>query len=156
MIPQRKSTKQAGLDILYQAQLERYLDRQATLEQNLYKAYALIFSTYCNKMMQNRIEEHPDYKNTICDNPIELLTKIKMLMHDPIRAKYPFASLTEAMIRMLNIKQQENEQLLDYIKQFKQFRDITKSLVGTNILDRFVKNILENTKMKQISPSRKQ
>jgi hypothetical protein len=91
-------------------------------------------------MMQNRIEEHPDYKNTICDNPIELLTKIKMLMHDPIRAKYPFASLTEAMIRMLNIKQQENEQLLDYIKQFKQFSDITKLHVGTNILNTFVKN----------------
>jgi hypothetical protein len=85
MIPQRKSTKQAGLDILYQAQLERYLDRQATLEQNLYKAYALIFSTYCNKMMQNRIEGHPDYESTIRDDPIELLTKIKVLMH-PIRA----------------------------------------------------------------------
>ena len=71
--------------------------------------------------MQNRIEEHPDYKTTIRDDPIELLTKIKVLMHNPIRAKYPFASLTEAMIRMLNIKQQENEQLLDYIKRFKQF-----------------------------------
>jgi hypothetical protein len=87
-----KVNKQAGLDILYQAQLERYLDRQATLEQNLYKAYALIFSTYCNKMMQNRNEEHPDYKNTVRNDPIELLTKIKMLMHNPIRAKYPFAS----------------------------------------------------------------
>jgi hypothetical protein len=62
---------------------------------------------------------------------IELLSKIKVLMHDPIRAKYPFASLTEAMIRMLNIKQIENEGLLDYAKQFKQSRDITKSHVGT-------------------------
>jgi hypothetical protein len=72
--------------------------------------YALTYSTYCNKTMQNWIEEHPDYVMTrIRDNPIELLNKIKVLMHDPIRAKYPFASLTEAMIRMLNIKQMENE-----------------------------------------------
>jgi hypothetical protein len=34
--------------------------------------------------MQNRIEEHRDYVTTIHDNPIELLNKIKVLMHDPI------------------------------------------------------------------------
>jgi hypothetical protein len=138
-----KLNKQAGMDILCQAELERYLDRKATLKQNLNKAYALIYSTYCNKTMQNQIEEHPDYKTTIRDDPIELLTKIKVLMHDPIRAKYPFASLTEAMIRMLNIKQQENKQLLDYIKRFKQFCNITKSHVGTDILNTFVENTRE-------------
>jgi hypothetical protein len=73
----------------------------------------LIFSTYCNKTMQNRIEEHPEFEMTICDDPIELLNKIKVLMHDPIRATYPFGSLTEAISRMLNLKQSENEGLLD-------------------------------------------
>ena len=34
-----------GIDIGYQAELERYLDRKDQLEQNLFKAYALIFST---------------------------------------------------------------------------------------------------------------
>jgi hypothetical protein len=48
--------QQAGMDIMYQAELERYLERKATLKQNLTKAYALIFSAYCNKTMQNRIE----------------------------------------------------------------------------------------------------
>jgi hypothetical protein len=32
---------------------------------------------------------------------------------------------------------------LDYIKQFKQSRDITKSHVGTDILDKFVENTRE-------------
>jgi hypothetical protein len=36
---------QAGKVILYQAELERYLERKDRLEQNLTKAYALIFST---------------------------------------------------------------------------------------------------------------
>jgi hypothetical protein len=67
------------MDIMYQAKLERYLERKDALEQNLTKAYALIFSTYCNKTMQNRIEEHPDYETTIRDDPIELLSKIKVL-----------------------------------------------------------------------------
>ena len=48
--------EQKGLDIIYQAEFERYLERKDTLEQNLTKAYALIFSTYCNKTMQNRME----------------------------------------------------------------------------------------------------
>ena len=41
-------------------------------------------------------------------------------MHDPVRAKYPYASLTEAVARTLNIKQMENENLIDYVKRFKQ------------------------------------
>jgi hypothetical protein len=109
-----QANEQAGMDIRYQAKLERYLNRKYTLEQNLNKAYALIFSTYCNKMMQNRIEEHPDYESKIQDDPIELLEKIKVPMHDPIRTKYPFASLTEALIKLMNIKQLEHKGLLDY------------------------------------------
>jgi hypothetical protein len=135
--------QQAGMDILYQAKLERYLERKDTLEQNLAKAFALIFSTYCNKTMHNRIKEYPKFEITIRDNPIELLNKIKVLMHDPIRAKYPFTLLTEAISRMLNLKQSENEGLLDYVKRFKESRDIIKSQIGTDILDKFVDNTLE-------------
>ena len=46
------SREQAGMDIMYQAELEQYLDTKDTLEQNLSKAFALIYSTYCNKVMQ--------------------------------------------------------------------------------------------------------
>jgi hypothetical protein len=113
--------QQAGMDILYQAELKRYLDRKDTLlEKNLTKAYAaLIFTTYCNKTMQNRTEEHPELESVIHDDPIELLNKIKVLMHGLIRAKYPFASLTKAISRTLNLKQSENEGLLDYVKDSK-------------------------------------
>jgi hypothetical protein len=147
--PAVSSNEQVGMDIMYQAKLKIYLERKVILEQNLTKAYMLIFSTYCNKTTQNRIEEHLDYETTIHDDPIELLSKIKVLMHDPMREKYPFASLTEAMIRMLNIKQIENEGVLDYIKRFKQSCDITKSHVGTNILDKFVE-ILASIKKKKM------
>jgi hypothetical protein len=67
--PVANRNKQAGMDIMYQAELERYLERKDALEQNLTKAYVLIFSTYCNKTMQNWIEEHPDYETTICNDP---------------------------------------------------------------------------------------
>jgi hypothetical protein len=44
---------------------------------------------------------------------------------------------------MINIKQMENEDLLDYVKRFKQARDVVKSHVGTEILDTFVENTLD-------------
>jgi hypothetical protein len=93
--------------------------------------------------MQNRIEEHPEFETTICDDPIELLNKIKVLIHDPIRAKYPFVSLTEAISRMLKLNRSENEGLLDYVKRFKESRDIMKSHIGTDILSKFVENTLK-------------
>ena len=68
--------------------------------------------------MQQRIEEHPDF-NTIQDDPIELLKIIKLLMHDPIPAQYPFASMTSALLQLINVKHGVNEQLLDYLKRFK-------------------------------------
>jgi hypothetical protein len=59
---------------------------------------------------------------------------------DPIREKYPFASLTEVMIRMPKIKQMENEGPLDHdIERFKQSRDKTKSHVGTDMLNKVEK-----------------
>ena len=139
-----KKMKQDGMDILCQAEITKYLDRKEMPDQNMSKACALIFSNYCNKTMQNRVEEHPEYESKIRDDPIALLEAIKTLMHDPIRAKYPCASLTEAISRAMNIKQTENENLLDCVKRFKQQRDIMKSHVGTNILDTFAENMPEH------------
>ena len=53
--------EQSSLDIVYQAQIMRYIERVETLDQNLTRAYALIYSTYCNRTLQNRIEEHPNF-----------------------------------------------------------------------------------------------
>ena len=135
--------EQAGFDIVYQLELERYMNRKKLLEQNLHRAYALVFSTYCSKTMQNCIEEHPEYESTIRDNPIELLIKIKMLMHDPLWAKYPFASLTESINRVMTLKQLEHKNLLNYTKRFKQSHDILKSHAGNDILDKFMESTKE-------------
>ncbi len=65
--------------------------------------------------MQSRVEEHPDFESEIKNDPIKLLEVIKVLMHDPVHAQYPMISMTEALARLVNIKQSNNEQLLDYV-----------------------------------------
>ena len=87
-----RKIEQEGYNVLYTAEVQNYMDRKNTLETNLGRAYALILSTYCNGTMQHRIEEHPEFDSKIQNDPIELLKAIKIVMHNPIRAKYPYAS----------------------------------------------------------------
>ncbi|KAL7577498.1 hypothetical protein ACA910_004779 [Epithemia clementina (nom. ined.)] len=103
-----RKLEQDGFDILYQAEIKQFLERKRALEENMDKTYALIFGTYCSKAIQSCVEEHPDYKSKIRDNPIELLKIVSVLMHDTVRARYPYASLYDAMMRLFNLKQQEN------------------------------------------------
>jgi hypothetical protein len=115
-----KIFEQQGMDMIFKAEIKQYLERKEALRENLMKAYALIFSVHCNKTMQNRIQEIPNFKSEIQDDPIKLLKAIKITMHDPARAKYPYVSLTAVLIRLLTMRQFENEGMLDYVKRFKQ------------------------------------
>jgi hypothetical protein len=135
-----KIADQSGLDIQYSQALRRHLERVDALREGLDKAYALIFSNYCTKTMQSRIEQHPDYDMILEDDPIAVLEVIKTLMHDPVRAQYPMISMTDALCRLTNIKQWENESLLDYVRRFKELRDVAKSQLGSEFLDRFVEH----------------
>ena len=60
-----RKIEQEGYDVLYTTGVQNYMDRKNTLDTNLGRAYALILSTYCNRTMQHRIEEHPDFESKI-------------------------------------------------------------------------------------------
>jgi hypothetical protein len=135
-----KVVEQSGLDIKYQEELRRHIDRNDALQEGINKAYAPIFANYCTKVTQARIEEHPDYEMGLRNDHIAVLEAIKTLMHDPVCAQYPMMSMTDALSRLVNVKQQENETLLDYVKCFKQLRDVAKGQMGGAILDRFVEH----------------
>lgn len=111
-----KKMRQDGMDVMHQAEVERHLEKKETLEHNLNKAHAPICSNCCSKTMQNCIKEHPDFKSKMRDDLIELLTVIKILMDGPTRAKCPHTSLTEVMSRAPDIKQMEQDRLLDCAK----------------------------------------
>jgi hypothetical protein len=49
--------------------------------------------------------------------------------------------MTDALGRLVNIKQQENESLLNYVKQFKQLQDVVKSQMGNKFLNEFVEHL---------------
>jgi hypothetical protein len=150
-----KTIDLAGLDIEYQANYEEYCARTRELDRGLDKAYALIFSTYCSKIMQARIEAHPDYETKLKNNRIVVLEAIKSLMHESVRSQYPPATITDALCRLINAKQWENEQIMDYVKRFKQLRDVAKSIMGDGFLKEYTKNTAAYMKLTKFSGKKK-
>ena len=84
--PQKRTREEKALDIIFQQKTSRYLKQVEKLEENMGKAYSLIYKNYCDTGMQARIKEHPKYYSKILDNPIKLLEAILILMHEPVRA----------------------------------------------------------------------
>jgi hypothetical protein len=109
-----RATEQEGYDILYKAEIDMYMKRRDKLEDNMNKMYSLIYLQHCsNKTIQDRIHAHPDFKTKIKNDPIELLKAIEILINDPVQARYPYASVTEAMTRFMTCRQLENKPLAD-------------------------------------------
>ena len=108
------------------------------LTEVLNKAHALIFTSYCTKTMQFRIEEHPKFSTRIKSDPIDLLEVIKTLMPDSVWTQWPLVSMTNALARVVNLKQIEKENILDDVKRFKQLRDVATNQLGRGFLHKFV------------------
>ena len=102
------------------------------------QVHSLIITVFCTKTMVHRIEQHPEYKTKIQDNPIALLEAIKTLMHDPVRAQYPIISAFTAQKAWYNTKQMDDERLNDFAKRYKQNMDRAKSYLGRCQFDYFV------------------
>ena len=89
-------------------------------------------------MMRSIIEKNPEFATLINNDLIALLEVIKTLMHDSVRYQYHLVSMTDVLSRVFNVKQMENKNLLDYVKRFKQLRDVATNQLGRGFLHKFV------------------
>jgi hypothetical protein len=136
-----RATQQEGYDILYKAELDMFTKRKHKLEDNMNKTYSLIYLQHCNKTIQDRVHAHPDFETKIKNDSIELLKAIEILINDPVRARYPYASVTEAMTRFMTCRQLQNEPLANYVKRFKSCQDSMAQNMGKDFQKDFVKNM---------------
>ena len=138
----RKATqkvKQEAKNLEHSIRMKLHIAREQKLVENMRNAYSTIITKYCTKTMVQRIEAHIDFTSKIQNDPIELLKAIEVLMHDPVRARYPLASLTDSLVRFLSLKFEENEAPLDYAKRYKQHYEVLVSQAGEHFLDHFIK-----------------
>ena len=95
-----KTLEQQGCDLKCKEELRDCDERRKKCEENKPKARALVFN-HCDKKMQARIKESPDFESKIQNDPMELLKIIKIKMHDPSRTKCECATLTSALRTLL-------------------------------------------------------
>jgi hypothetical protein len=132
--------EQQDYDMEYTLDLKEWKARTNTYEDNKFKAYAVIFG-YCNKIMQNRIEETIDFEANIRNNPFVLLATIKLKMYGQSRGRYEFVQPTDTITQFLLLKQDHGESLVEYYRRFKQSVDNLREIFGDKFLNEFTEKM---------------
>jgi hypothetical protein len=133
--------EQEGYAMEYTIDIKEWKARQNTYIENKFKAYTIIFG-YCNKTMQNRIEEAIDFEMNIQNDPFLLLENIKMKMYGQVRAKYEFVQPTETITQFISLKQDHGESLIEYSKRFKQSIHNLKAVFGKDFHAEYIKKLM--------------
>lgn len=116
---------------VFDQKVKNYVDRQTEYEQNKTKAFGLLLRQ-CSKTLRNKIEGRNDYAN-IHNDPFQLLKTIREHSIAFDERKYGPTTILETMRALVNIRQRENEQLVDYTSRFKHTRDVLKEQIDKTI-----------------------
>ena len=131
----KEEIEQRIFDISYEKLIELWMEIGTPPERNCMKSYAHILNQYCSQSIHTSIMELLDYEDKILNHPLLLLERILLLMHMPIRETYPMISLTDVMSRLVNIKQKDSEDLLNYLERFKEKWIFLRRKLGKHFLD---------------------
>jgi hypothetical protein len=95
---------QAIDDIIYKSYMDHYIVKSLLFQSNTGMAYSLIQSKYCLKALLNRVDEEIKIDPSIRDDPIKLLSAIRVLMQESVRAQYPYITFVDTLITCLTVK----------------------------------------------------
>ena len=140
---QERSLENEQFKILYRAEIDSYVKRKDTYVSNIGNAYALIFGQ-CSKAMQLKIQVRMDFESEIKGNPVALLVAIQEQAMCYQEHQYEMITIADSIYNMMNIKQKEEENLLDYTTRFKSAKDLIESQIGGLIIfTKFINNMKE-------------
>jgi hypothetical protein len=125
-------------ELEYKANLDEFMRRKRSYDDNLFKAYALIWER-CAKAMQNKIMARSNFENEIYNDPIKLLNAVKEHALNYQETRYEMSIISDAFRALFNVQQKESESLQDYTRRYKTAREILESHLGGQIvLTKFV------------------
>ena len=131
--------------------LQEKRNREELLKTNMRQTYTYIFSKFCDKELQIKIENRSDFESDVENNPIKLLTAIHELMHTISHEKLilPYETLWTTLAQLFEIKQNKDQKLSDYYETMKAFGSQVRKYFNDDFLDQFVSNLDEykNTKI---------
>lgn len=112
---------------------KRWESRVDALANNKRKLHAKILK-FCSEQMEDKLEREPDFDEELYRNPIELLTRIRRFMETSEETDWEFFALWEALKKLVNCRQDNNETPNDFRKKFEERSKIVKALLGGNFL----------------------
>jgi hypothetical protein len=128
-------------ELEYKANLDKFMRRKRSYDDNLFKAYALIWER-CAKAMQNKIIARSNFENEIYNDPIKLLNAVKEHALNYQETRYEMSIISDAFRALFNVQQKESESLQDYTRRYKTAREILESHLGGQIvLTKFVRTM---------------
>ena len=109
----------------------------------MYETYKIIFSNFCDKELQNRLEHKENFIKEIENDPFKLLAAIKEMMHTTSHEKliYPFETLWTSLAALFKLKQEKEEKLSDYYDKMKAFSVQVKKYLPDEVLHQFVEGL---------------
>jgi hypothetical protein len=125
------------IEYKYKDEVKRWMDKKEHLQNGLARVYGMLWSDYMSVTMITRIEQHPDFAGTIKNSAVELLKAIKASMHETVRAQKPIITMMDALSKMLSFKQHDLG-MAEYIKSFKEVKEVFETQVGKHLFDSFV------------------
>ena len=130
-----KQFKHELADMKFNQTWVNYEKEKGTFDEDWAMTYALIYGNYCTSEMHSAIKEHPNFETKIRYEPLEIPIAICTLMHTPVRAICPFRTLVETLSSFFNLRQMQDEKIVDYIGRFNQAQQLAKAQLGKNFLD---------------------
>ena len=113
----------------YKIEYTEYNRRLTKYKENKVSAEALLWNQ-CSNIMRSKIQSRKDYESTIKGDPVMLLTAIKEHALSYESTRYRQATIFDSMKSLLNLRQKDEENSIDYLKRFKAARDVFYSHVG--------------------------
>jgi len=104
----------------------------------------MIMNDYCTDGLKTRLMVIPTYESTIRDDPLALLTAIKVCVHENARTQYPPVTISTHWDRLLKLKQAEDEDPSSYAKRFEQQLETVKGYIGSTFTDGFAEQMPEH------------
>jgi hypothetical protein len=122
---------------------EEYRTRMKIYDNNLTKAYALIWER-CTKGMKHKIEARMEFTKNIENNPIELLKAIREHSQNYQENRYSMSIVLDSLRGLLATKQKEGETLQDWTKRFRKV--LESHMGGPIVIDNITKAMPEYVK----------
>jgi len=96
---------------------------------------------HCTDGLKNRLLALPDFETSIRDDPLALLQAIKTCVHENAVTQHPPITVSRHWDRLLNLKQNSEEDHPSYAKCFEQQLDTVKGYIGNTFTDGFAEQI---------------